>query len=69
MLSARDLLHRFRPVGAPGAAPAGVPADRVAEVSRELQPVFDELVDAWRTGEGRPFRPWHVPVVSEVRTP
>lgn len=46
MLSARDLLERFRPVGAPGAAaPAGVPADRVAEVSRELQPVFDELVD------------------------
>jgi hypothetical protein len=46
MLSARDLLERFRPVGAPGAAaPSGVPADRVAELSRELQPVFDELVE------------------------
>ena len=49
MLSARDLLDRFRPVGAPGAAaPAGVPADRVAELSRELQPVFDELVEVQR---------------------
>lgn len=46
MLSARELLERFRPVGAPGAAaPAGVPVDRIAEVSRELQPVFDELAD------------------------
>lgn len=44
MPSARDLLQRFRPVGTPGAAaPAGVPVDRVAELSRELQPVFDEL--------------------------
>jgi flagellar biosynthesis/type III secretory pathway protein FliH len=41
---ARDLLARFRPVGAPGAAaPAGVPADRGAERERELQPVFAEL--------------------------
>ena len=49
MLSARELLERFRPVGAPGAAaPAGVPADRVAELSRELQPVFDELVEVQR---------------------
>jgi hypothetical protein len=46
MLRARDLLERFRPVGAPGAAaPAGVPVDRVAELSRELQPVFDELLE------------------------
>lgn len=44
MPTARDLLRRFRPVGAPGAAaPAGVPADRVAERDREVQPVFDEL--------------------------
>lgn len=44
MPTARDLLQRFRPVGAPGAAaPAGVPADRVAELGRELQPVFDQL--------------------------
>jgi hypothetical protein len=47
MPTARDLLQRFRPVGAPGAAaPAGVPADRVAELGRELQPVFDALADA-----------------------
>ena len=46
MLRARDLLARFRPVGAPGAAaPAGVPADRVVELSRELRPVFDELAE------------------------
>jgi len=44
MPTARDLLRRFRPVGAPGAAaPAGVPADRVAELDRELQPIFDAL--------------------------
>ncbi|HEV7187340.1 MAG TPA: hypothetical protein VGN28_05545 [Blastococcus sp.] len=44
MPSARELLQRFRPVGTPGAAaPAGVPADRATELSRELQPVFDEL--------------------------
>jgi hypothetical protein len=46
MPTARDLLQRFRPVGTPGAAaPAGVPVDRVAELSRELQPVFDALAD------------------------
>jgi hypothetical protein len=44
MPRARELLARFRPAGTPGAAaPAGVPADRVAELARELQPVFDEL--------------------------
>jgi hypothetical protein len=44
MPSARELLQRFRPAGTPGAAaPAGVPADRTAELGRELQPVFDEL--------------------------
>ncbi|MGZ4571866.1 MAG: hypothetical protein ACXVXU_13425 [Blastococcus sp.] len=47
MPSARDLLQRFRPVGAPGAAaPAGVPADHAAELGRELRPVFDELAGA-----------------------
>ena len=46
MPRARDLLERFRPFGAPGpAAPAGVPADRDAELGRELQPVFDALAD------------------------
>lgn len=44
MPRARDLLARFRPIGAPGAAaPAGVPVDRRAERERELRPVFDEL--------------------------
>lgn len=47
MPTARDILRRFRPVGTPGpAAPPGVPADRAAELARELQPVFDELAAA-----------------------
>jgi vacuolar-type H+-ATPase subunit H len=47
MPRARDLLERFRPIGAPGAAaPAGVPADRVAEAGRELAPVFAALAGA-----------------------
>jgi F0F1-type ATP synthase membrane subunit b/b' len=42
----RDLLQRFRLAGTPGAASvAGVPADRVAEVSAELEPVFARLSD------------------------
>jgi hypothetical protein len=40
----RDLLDRFRPVGAPGAPSAvGVPADRAAEATAELEPVFSVL--------------------------
>lgn len=39
-----DFLDRFRPAGAPGAATrAGVPADRVAELSAELDPVLAML--------------------------
>jgi hypothetical protein len=46
MPSTRDLLQRFRPAGAPGAATAsGVPADRVAERDAELAPVFARLAD------------------------
>lgn len=46
MARSRDLLQRFRPAGAPGtAASAGVPADRVAELSAELEPVL-ALLDA-----------------------
>lgn len=46
MARTRDFLARFRPVGAPGAAAAaGVPADRAAELSAELQPVLDALAD------------------------
>ena len=39
-----DFLNRFRPAGAPGAASrAGVPADRAAELSAELDPVLAML--------------------------
>lgn len=39
-----DFLSRFRPAGAPGAASrAGVPADRMAELSAELEPVLAML--------------------------
>lgn len=39
-----DFLNKFRPVGAPGAATrAGVPADRAAELSAELDPVLAQL--------------------------
>lgn len=48
----RDLLQRFRLAGTPGApAAAGVPADRVAEVSAELEPVLARLADAEREAE------------------
>lgn len=41
MARVRDLLYRFRPSGAPGAANAtGVPADRALEQSAELEPVL-----------------------------
>jgi hypothetical protein len=36
----RDFLARFRPAGAPGAARAGVPADRAREVQAEVAPVL-----------------------------
>jgi len=40
-MGVREMLERFRPSGAPGApAMSGVPADRVAERSVELEPVF-----------------------------
>ena len=39
-----DLLHRFLPAGAPGAAGvAGVPTDRVADETAELAPLFAQL--------------------------
>lgn len=44
MARARDLLDRFRPAGAPGAATAaGVPADRRESVAAELEPIFAAL--------------------------
>jgi RNA 3'-terminal phosphate cyclase len=46
MVRARDLLDRFRPVGAPGPASlVGVPADRLGEVVAELEPIFALLED------------------------
>jgi hypothetical protein len=49
MPRSRDLLRRFRPAGTPGAAShVGVPADRVAEVSAELEPVLAALAEAQR---------------------
>lgn len=45
----RDLLYRFRPAGAPGAASAaGVPVDRTAELAAELEPLFAQLADTER---------------------
>jgi len=47
MPSVRDFLERLRPSGTPGAAAlSGVPADRVAERSAELEPVLARLADA-----------------------
>lgn len=45
----RDLLYRFRPSGAPGAATdAGVPVDRAVEATTELEPVFAQLAETGR---------------------
>lgn len=42
----RDLLYRYRPSGAPGAATAaGVPVDNAARLAAELDPVFAQLAD------------------------
>ncbi|WP_067453172.1 hypothetical protein [Actinomadura macra] len=40
MPAVRDLLERFRPAGAPGAAAVAVPADRRSVLAAELEPVF-----------------------------
>jgi len=39
----RDFLARFRPAGSPGAARAGVPADRSRELQAEVSPVLARL--------------------------
>jgi len=45
-MAIQDFLQRFRPAGAPGApGRAAVPADRVAEATAELAPVFAALAD------------------------
>lgn len=44
MATLRDILQRFRPSSAPGAAAgAGIPADRRARAEAELEPVFAAL--------------------------
>lgn len=49
MVRVRDVLHSFRPAGAPGAAgSAGVPADRGADLAAELEPVFAQLASTER---------------------
>jgi len=53
MVRVRDVLHSFRPAGAPGAAgAAGVPADRVADLEAELEPVFAQLARTERECAG-----------------
>lgn len=47
-MSLRDFLERFRPAGTPGASAAGVPADRTAERSAELEPTLAQLADVQR---------------------
>ncbi len=45
----RDLLYRYRPAGAPGAASAaGVPVDRGADLAAELEPLFAQLAGTER---------------------
>jgi hypothetical protein len=52
MPSTRDLLQRFRPAAAPGAATAtGVPADRAADRAAELARVFAALAGALEQAE------------------
>jgi hypothetical protein len=71
MPRSRDILQRFRPAGTPGpASSSGVPADRVAEASAELEPVLALLAetqaevsrirrDAEREAEQRRQGGWH----------
>lgn len=47
-MSLRDFLERFRPAGTPGASAVGVPADRTAERSAELEPTLAQLMDVQR---------------------
>ncbi|GGY88812.1 hypothetical protein GCM10010300_36140 [Streptomyces olivaceoviridis] len=47
-MSLRDFLERFRPAGTPGASATGVPADRTAERTAELEPALARLADVQR---------------------
>ena len=66
MAGFRDFLMRFRPVGSPGrAAPGGVPADRSAELSAELDPPLSMLEQA--EAEARAVSERAVRRAAEVR--
>lgn len=53
MARVRDVLYRFRPAGAPGAASAaGVPVDRAADLAAELEPLLAQLATTERTVAG-----------------
>jgi vacuolar-type H+-ATPase subunit H len=48
----RDVLYRFRPAGAPGAASAtGVPKDRRSDAAAELEPLFTAIEPTERSVE------------------
>ncbi len=56
-MGVRDFLERLRPSGTPGApSVAGVPADRLAERSTELEAVFALLEDVQAAGGPDPAR-------------
>jgi hypothetical protein len=63
----RDVLDRFRPAGAPGAASAaGVPTDRQASLVAELEPVFTALArDEWHAAEVRRVGALYARVLAE----
>ncbi|MFD8544495.1 hypothetical protein [Streptomyces sp. NPDC059649] len=66
MAGFRDFLLRFRPVGPPGrAAPGGVPADRSAELSAELEPPLTLLERA--EAEARTVREEAARTADETR--
>ncbi|MFD8362255.1 hypothetical protein [Streptomyces hygroscopicus] len=53
MAGFRDFLLRFRPAGSPGrAAPGGVPADRAAELTAELEPPLSLLEETETEARG-----------------
>lgn len=53
MLTLRGFLERFRPAGTPGAAAQrGVPADRVADLTAELEPLLALLDDVESAAAG-----------------
>ncbi|MFE7896869.1 hypothetical protein ACFU3E_04860 [Streptomyces sp. NPDC057424] len=67
MAGFRDFLMRFRPAGSPGrAAPGGVPSDRSAQLSAELQPPLALLEQA--EAEARTVRERAARRAEQLRT-